>query len=110
MKVIQLCGMISKLNPDEYRRNFQDAENAIKEKYPEVVVINPVTLCQHITEAFGVNEPAYEHYMDVCLASLANVDVLVAMTNAHLSEGGRIEMKEAFMLGKEVIAMEEFLR
>lgn len=110
VKVVQLCGKITGLAVDEYTRNFQEAEDSIKTCFPEIVVINPVKLCAHLTIAYGTNEAKYRHYLDICLASIMSIDILVTMENAHDSNGGKEEMKEAFMLGKELMSMEEFLR
>ena len=110
MKVVQLCGKITELEPTVYWKNFQDAEDAIKKVYPSVIVINPVKLCNYLTVVFeGKGSPTYNHYMDVCLASLKNVDALIVMDNAYDSNGGRTEMKEAFKLGKDIMSMETFL-
>lgn len=108
-KVIQLCGKVSNLTPEEYHRNFENVERAIKEKHPEAIVINPVKLANHLTEAFEQTSPNYRHYMDICLASLKYADILAVMDNAPESEGAKEEMKEAFQLGKEIMKVDEIL-
>ena len=110
-KVLQLCGQITGLEPSEAWNNFNNVESLIKARYPKAIVINPLRLCDHITEAYSASdvEPPWLHYMDICKASLKSIDYLVIMNNAHLSKGAKEEMKEIFILGKELRTLEEVL-
>ena len=109
---IQLCGSISGIPIEKAWEKFNEAESLLRVKYPDMVIINPLRLCDHLTEAFKEvgYEPHYEHYMDVCLASLKHVYMLVCLDNAHMSEGGKREMNKAWSLGKEVKSLGDMLK
>lgn len=108
---VQICGKISGLTPAEYWSNFASVEAAVKKKFPNIVVINPMELCKHITEAHREidGEATWRHYMDVCLASIKHVDGLVVMKNASDSAGALEEMKRAYDLGKVLYDVDGFL-
>ena len=109
--IFQLCSKISKLETNISLENFIKAENLNKTKYPNSVVINPLRLCDHITEAFGDSnkEAKWEHYMDICRASIKHITHLVTLDNIHESRGCKIELKDSFNLGKEIVSLEEVI-
>ena len=108
---VQLCGKISGRPIDEAWAEFNKAENLLRAKYPDMVIINPLRLCDPITEAFKEvgYDPHYEHYMSLCLASLKHVYKLVTLPDADLSDGAKREMKRAWELGKEIVTLEGIL-
>lgn len=111
-KVFQLCGKITGLEPSVYWANFDKAEEQIKERYPDAVVVNPVKLCHHITTAYSMSEKEapYEYYLDVCKASIMSIDCLVTLEDADNSTGAKQEIDEALILGKIVMELGEVLK
>ena len=112
MEVFQLCGRISGLHMEEATQNFNRAEQQLRAKFPDAIIINPLKLCDYLTVCFGqVNkEPLWEHYLDTCFASLTYITHLITLPDAHNSKGGIEEMREVFKLGKYIVALEDMLK
>lgn len=87
---------------DDYIEKFKNAENALKEKYPDKIIINAIAMLD------SVNATEWDHddCMDVTLALLSVCDEIVMLPDYSDSEGAIKEYRKATSLGLKVIFYE----
>lgn len=93
---IYLAGKIS--GDSGYRQKFAQASLALRDRWPDAVILNPAALPEGMTPG---------DYMAVCLPMLLRAGTVVFLPDWRSSGGARIERALAAYCGKTVIDFEE---
>lgn len=90
---IYLSGAIS--SDPNYKEKFEKIEQLIKQEYPTVNIVNPVTITQHLDPKINT----WNEYMIVCIEHLIKCDMLVYIQDGFESKGRDLELMIANELG-----------
>lgn len=94
MKKIYICGKISGMPFGEAEKDFQEAEEKLKDKYPEAELVNPIKLCKKIASQYRLPAEIFEDWywcMTVDFAELLSCDSIYLIAGWQSSEGAKIE-------------------
>ena len=95
MQKVYIAGKIS--GDPGYKQKFARASLALRERWPEAVLINPAVLPDGMTPG---------DYMAVCLPMLLQADLVVFLPDWQDSGGARIEHALAEYAGKNIYEWE----
>ena len=70
----------------DYKERFQEADDELKSEYPDAEIVNPVKLCEHLTEG-----TSWEHYMVKDLKELKACTHIYFLKGWEKSRGARVE-------------------
>lgn len=98
---IYICGPVTGTVDADIR--FADAEARLKMQYPEADVINPVSLCTRLTQAYKPKVPDWEDYMSLCFPYLLRSDNVYLLPGWERSKGCRVEIAIAHALNIKVM-------
>jgi hypothetical protein len=96
LEKIYIAGKITGLEEEVYEKNFEVAENKLKE-LGYIKIVNPVKLCK------DKGLTTWDECMLVCLKEVFSSDKLFVMDNWIRSQGAKIEVYTAEMLKKPLI-------
>lgn len=97
MKKIYISGKITGLSQKGAERIFQDAEDALSERYPNTEIINPMK------EVPYEKGKTWEEYMLDDIGLLFGCDCIYMINNWESSKGARVECSIAKEMGKNII-------
>jgi predicted RNA-binding protein len=90
--IVYISGGIS--NVPDYLQRFTAAENELKKKFPEAVILNPCRQPQGLT---------WEAYMTMAAVDVAIADMVYFLRNWRESKGARMEMNLALKYAKDIL-------
>lgn len=93
MKRIYISGKITGLEESVYTKNFNDAEERLKDEYE---VVNPLKIKPE-------GEPTWENYMKADLKAMLDCECIYMLKGWTLSSGAIIEHNLAYELKFEII-------
>lgn len=86
---IYIAGKIT--NDENYKEKFARAEKTIKERVPDVSVLNPAALPERMTRA---------DYMRICFAMIESCDNVFYLPDSTESDGAKLELAYCEYIGK----------
>ena len=94
---IYLSGKITGLPILEAIKNFESAENQLKEL---AIIVNPMRISHY-------HDRSWQSYMKEDIKALMNCDAIAMLPNFNESKGALIELNLAKSLGFEIIYLKE---
>ena len=95
---IYISGAIT--NNPNYKQQFQEAEQHLKQLYPNAIILNPTILPEGLD---------YNDYMHIDMAMIEIADMIYFIEGWEESKGANIELCHAIAHNKKIVYLDQLI-